>query len=137
MQALVISVVLLWLLVLVLLVLVVLLYRQFGLLYLGSGQRVRMTGRPVGKHAVEGLTVELEGTEVALDWSRPGEGRGTLLVLGGPICPLCAELVPQLNDRGSAAEAPTGPRIYALTSNNARGSTHTACIEGPGNPLVN
>jgi methylamine dehydrogenase accessory protein MauD len=92
------AVILAWMLLLALGVLVLLLYRQFGLVYLGSGQRVNLTGLGIGKHAPEHQRVTLEGVEREIDWTSAGPGRGTLVLFGGPRCPICAQLVPELND---------------------------------------
>ena len=97
MSLLVASVVLLWVVVLVLVVLVILVYRQFGLIYLGSGRSVRIPGVQVGHHAPEHLTVAVDGELVPVDWTAPGEGRGTMVLFGAPDCPLCERIVPMLN----------------------------------------
>ncbi|CAN5240984.1 hypothetical protein BH18ACT4_BH18ACT4_07750 [soil metagenome] len=93
-----VSVILLWILTSVLTVLVILLYRQFGLLYLGSSTAVRLRGLQVGRSAPEGLTlVAPDGSTLALDWAAAGAGRGTVLVLTAPLCPLCEKLLSALN----------------------------------------
>jgi methylamine dehydrogenase accessory protein MauD len=99
MTLLVISTVLLWILVMFMVVLVILLYRQFGLLYLGSGARVRLQGVQVGGNAPEPLrAVDSRGEEFSLDWTAPGPDRATLLLLTAPECPLAEALVPELNE---------------------------------------
>jgi methylamine dehydrogenase accessory protein MauD len=98
MTALVVSVVVLWVLVLLLSIIVILLYRQFGLLYIGSGRRIRMTGLAVGKHAPNGLNLTVEGQDRELSWATAEAGRGTVLIFGGPLCPLCETLVQELDE---------------------------------------
>lgn len=93
-----VALILLWIVVIVISILVMLLYRQFGLIYLGSGQRIRLTGLEVGKHAPTHQLVELDGVTRELDWSAAGPGRGTMIIFGGARCPICEELLPQLND---------------------------------------
>jgi methylamine dehydrogenase accessory protein MauD len=90
------SVIALWVLVLGLTVLVMLLYRQFGLLYVGSSGRVAMSGLEIGAKAPTGLTAAVDGANKALDWAAAGRGRSTLIIFGGPGCPLCARLTPTL-----------------------------------------
>lgn len=98
MSLLAVAVILLWIIVIVLSILVMLLYRQFGLVYLGSGQRIRLTGLAIGKHAPADQSAELDGVTRELDWSAVGAGRGTMLIFGGARCPICEELLPELNE---------------------------------------
>lgn len=92
------AVILLWMVVLGLTLLVLILYRQFGLLYLGSGGRVRLTGLTIGRKAPAGQAVLLDGEPLLLDWTSPGPGRASLLIFGGPRCPICEQLLPQLDE---------------------------------------
>ena len=99
MSLLAVSVVLLWAIVIVLVLLVTLLYRQFGLLYLGSGGAVRLRGREVGRRAPDDIILsESAGQDFAVTWDDVGQGRCTILLLTGESCPLCEALVPELND---------------------------------------
>lgn len=97
MTLLTIAVVLLWVLMLLISVLVVLLYRQFGLIYIGSRGRLGLTGLAVGSEAPEVAHLRMAGRDFALDWSAGGGGRGTLVIFGAPGCTLCKKLTPQLN----------------------------------------
>jgi methylamine dehydrogenase accessory protein MauD len=97
MELLIVSVVLLWILVLALAILVVLLYRQFGLIYIGSRGRVELTGLQVGTQAPATMQLEVEG-ETAL-WSLQLDSpmRATFLLMSALNCELCAHLIPLLN----------------------------------------
>jgi thiol-disulfide isomerase/thioredoxin len=93
------AVVLLWLVVLVLSCLTVLLYRQFGLLYIGSRGRVALTGLAVGTYVPGEVDVESPDHEpLHLRWADAGEGRATTLIFGSPTCPLCETLLEELGD---------------------------------------
>jgi hypothetical protein len=92
-----VSVIVLWVIVLVLSVLVVLLYRQFGLLYLGSGGRVRVQGLVVGERFANTPPVFVDGHAETIDWTAAGEGRGTLVLLTHVTCPLTESILPTLN----------------------------------------
>lgn len=98
MTMLVVAVAVLWFVVAILSVLVVLLYRQFGLLYMGSRNRIALTGRAVGSSAPSNIELEVAGRFVNWDWRAAGSGRATLAIFAVPQCPLCDELVPGLND---------------------------------------
>lgn len=97
MTMLTVAVVVLWVVVAVLSVLVVLLYRQFGLLYLGSRNRIALTGLDVGSSAPSDIAVEVERRLVNWDWRAAGSGRATLTIFAVARCPLCDKLVPDLN----------------------------------------
>ena len=98
MTALAIAVGLQWLVTIVLAIMVILLYRQFGLLYLGSGARVRMQGTEVGQLAPAGLIVgDVDMGDVALDWSSVGPKRATLLLLTRQDCEITTDLVGDLD----------------------------------------
>lgn len=98
MTSLTVAVIVLWAVVLGLALLVLMLYRQFGLLYLGSGGRVRLTGLAIGHQAPAGQPVLLDGESRLLDWGSPGPGRASLVIFGGPRCPICEQLLPQLDE---------------------------------------
>jgi methylamine dehydrogenase accessory protein MauD len=86
----------LWVLFLLLTILVVLLYRQFGLLYIGSRARVEETGLGVGKTAPQGIEIEVNGSTAPIGWRLSDGLVATLLVMGGPECELCDRLLPDL-----------------------------------------
>ncbi len=90
----------LWALFFVLTTLVVLLYRQFGLLYIGSRARVEETGLAPGKRLPLSHTVDLGEAALALRevLSLTPDQRGSILIFGGPGCELCNQLVPQLDE---------------------------------------
>jgi hypothetical protein len=90
------AVVVLYLVVGVLAVLVILLYRQFGLVYLGSRQSQELAGPSVGERAPSGMTVSdphAPGSTSRLEWLSPDPDRVTVLVLGGPACRICYHLL--------------------------------------------
>jgi hypothetical protein len=97
MTLLVVAVALLWILVAFLTVLVVLVYRQFGLIYIGSRARLALTGLAVGVKAPQIARLRMAGRPLEWDWNARAPGRGTLAIFGQPACTLCAELTPQLN----------------------------------------
>lgn len=101
MAALIASVVLLYVLVCALVILVILLYREFGLVYVGSRRTHEMSGPPVGARAPEGLRAvspEGDGPGLTLDWGAVHPGGVTLLLLGGEACPLCEHLLHHLDE---------------------------------------
>jgi len=98
MTILAIAVGVLWVLVVVLSVLVVLLYRQFGLIYIGSRARVGLTGLAVGATAPARAQLVMAGRHFEWDWNTRNPGRGTLVVFGQPACTLCEQLTPHLNE---------------------------------------
>lgn len=97
MTLLIVAVVLLWLIVAMLSVLTVLLYRQFGLLYMGSRNRIALTGLEVGSSAPSDVELEIAGRLIRWDWGAAGSGRATLGIFAVAQCPLCDDLVPDLN----------------------------------------
>jgi hypothetical protein len=109
MALLVAAVVILYVLVLALAVLVIVLYRQFGLVYLGSRRSYELAGPAVGEAAPNGLRVVnpaiSRGEQEILDWREVPSNGGTLLLLGGEACPACAGLLQQLNEGFGAARA--------------------------------
>src|SRR5579884_182243 len=97
MSRLAIAVIVLWVLMIVLTVLVVLLYRQFGLIYIGSRDRIALTGLAVGAIVPRSIRVIVAGNTVNWDWNARAPGRVTMAIFGEPSCLLCARLTPQLN----------------------------------------
>jgi methylamine dehydrogenase accessory protein MauD len=102
-----VSIVLIWVLLIGISVLVLLLYRQFGLLYLGSGKRVRLAGLRVGS-AVPHVVVTTTAGE--LDLGRQRAGTYLVLLFGGPLCSLCEGLLPQLETVAQMLQ----PRIHIV-----------------------
>jgi hypothetical protein len=98
MTILVVAVALLWALMALMSVLVVLLYRQFGLIYIGSRARLALTGLAVGAKAPDVAHLRMAGRGFSWSWNAEVPGRGTLVIFGQPQCLLCAELTPQLNN---------------------------------------
>ena len=97
MPVLAVSLGLLWALVIVLSVLVVLLYRQFGLIYIGSRERVEQTGLPVGRSPRDSIPLEVEEQPVLWSWRVEDGLRGTVALMTTTNCQICAELLPELN----------------------------------------
>jgi methylamine dehydrogenase accessory protein MauD len=122
------AVIVLWILFFLVLLLVLVLYRQFGLLYLGSGGRIRLTGLEPGGRAPEGQTVVIDGRESTIEWSAVGSGRATLVVFGGPRCPICEKLIPELDE----AVALWGELVDILfVDRSMDGSTPTRVLPSP------
>jgi methylamine dehydrogenase accessory protein MauD len=90
-----ISYIVLWVFVIVLALLVVLLYRQLGIMYLGSAEGVSRDGLDRGKAAPEFNLVDQYDRPQRLSGYR---GKPTVLVFGSPHCSPCRILLPQLND---------------------------------------
>jgi len=91
-----------WIVVLALTTLVILLYRQFGLLYIGSRGRIDLTGVAVGARAPENVElVDAQGGPLSWPWDRGRPDRQTVMIFGAPSCPLCERVLAQLTDFGS------------------------------------
>jgi methylamine dehydrogenase accessory protein MauD len=90
-----ISYIVLWVLVLVLGVLVLLLYRQLGIMYLGSAEGVSRDGLERGTRAPDFSLTDQYGELQRLNNYR---GRAVLLLFGSPHCSPCRILLPQLHD---------------------------------------
>jgi methylamine dehydrogenase accessory protein MauD len=90
-----VSYVVLWLVVLVLVVLVILLYRQLGIMYLGSAEGVSRDGLEPGSHAPDfSLTDQYGNLQRSVDY----RGRPLLLLFGSPHCGPCKVLLPELHE---------------------------------------
>ncbi len=77
-----------------LIVLVILLYRQLGIMYLGSAEGVSRDGLERGVKAPDfSLTDQYGNLQRASDY----RGRPLLLVFGSPNCSPCRTLLPQLH----------------------------------------
>src|SRR5215471_950265 len=101
MAVLVASVALLYALFLALAVLVIVLYRQFGLVYVGSRRAHEMRGPRIGESAPTGLRVVKPGNSglsLELNWFEVPPGGATLLLLGGESCPMCHHLLQHLDE---------------------------------------
>lgn len=121
MAVLVASVVLLYVLFLALAVLVIVLYRQFGLVYVGSRRSFEMAGPDVGDIAPTGLSVvgrDNPDLSLALEWQKVARGRGTLLLFGGESCPLCGHVLRGL-DEYLPAEADGARVLYVEQGSGA------------------
>lgn len=94
-----VSYIVLWLVVLVLLVLVVLLYRQLGIMYLGTAEGVARDGLDFGEQAPDfSLTDQYGNLQHPSDY----RGRPLLLLFGSPHCGPCGILLPQLHEWAAA-----------------------------------
>ena len=94
-----ISYIVLWLIVLTLGVLVILLYRQLGIMYLGSAEGVSRDGIEKGTTAPDFSLTDQYGTPQRLSDYR---GRPVVLLFGSPHCSPCRTLMPQLHDWAAA-----------------------------------
>jgi methylamine dehydrogenase accessory protein MauD len=90
-----ISYILLWLLVFALFLLVFLLYRQLGVMYLGSAEGVSRDGLDRGAKAPDFSVTDQYGELHRLINYR---GKPAVLLFGSPHCSPCRILLPQLHD---------------------------------------
>ncbi|HMA36924.1 MAG TPA: redoxin domain-containing protein [Chloroflexia bacterium] len=90
-----ISFIALWIIVIGEGVLILLLYRQLGILYLGTAAGVSRDGLPVGSTAPEFALPDAEGHVQSLSSYR---GRNVLLLFGSPQCDPCRRLLPGLQE---------------------------------------
>lgn len=90
-----ISYIVLWLVVLALVVLVIVLYRQLGIMYLGSAEGVSRDGLERGAQAPDFSLTDQYGN---LQRATAYRGRPLLLLFGSPGCAPCRILLPQLHD---------------------------------------
>ena len=90
-----ISYIVLWVIVLTLILLVILLYRQLGIMYLGSAEGVSRDGITPGSKAPDFSLTDQYGTVQRLSDYR---GRPAVLLFGSPHCSPCRILLPQLHD---------------------------------------
>src|SRR6266705_6289542 len=81
-----ISYIVLWALVVVLILLVILLYRQLGIMYLGSAEGVSRDGLAPGAKAPDFSLKDQYGNPQRLSDYR---GRPTVLLFGSPHCSPC------------------------------------------------
>lgn len=117
------SIVLLWLVVIVLSILVVVLYRQFGLIYIGSRERIEETGLRVGSQAPDGIALNVEGRDGSWRWRLDGGLKATFALMTAPDCSLCADLMPRLN--GVAEKWRGVVRLVAIDSSNLQEANWT------------
>src|SRR5215210_2450716 len=94
-----ISYIVLWVLVLALGLLVLLLYRQLGIMYLGSAEGVSRDGLPPGTKAPDFSLEDQVGNAHRLADYR---GRPAVVLFGSPHCSPCRILLPQLHDWAKA-----------------------------------
>ncbi len=90
-----ISYIVLWLVVVALIVLVLLLYRQLGIMYLGTAEGVSRDGLARGSVAPDfALTDQYGQTQRLSDY----RGQPTAVIFGSPSCGPCRLLIPQLHE---------------------------------------
>ena len=94
-----VSYIVLWILVLAMGVLILLLYRQLGIMYLGSAEGVSRDGLARGTQAPDFSLTDQYGNQQRLSNYR---GRPTLLLFGSPHCSPCRTLLPQLHEWAAA-----------------------------------
>ena len=90
-----VSYIVLWILVLALGALVLLLYRQLGIMYLGSAEGVSRDGLPKGTPAPDFTLTDQYGHQQRVAAYR---GRPLLLIFGSAGCSPCRILMPQLDE---------------------------------------
>lgn len=90
-----ISYIVLWLFVLALGVLVLLLYRQLGIMYLGTAEGVSRDGLEKGTRAPDFTLTDQYGKGQQLSRYK---GQPVMLIFGSPHCSPCRLLLPQLHD---------------------------------------
>ena len=90
-----VSYIVLWILVIGLGVLVLLLYRQLGIMYLGTAEGVSRDGLERGTRAPDFKVTDQYGTEQRLSNYK---GKPVALVFGSPNCGPCRTLIPELHD---------------------------------------
>ena len=118
-----VSYIVLWIVVLVLVVLVILLYRQLGIMYLGSAEGVSRDGLEPGAQAPDFSLPDQHGN---LQRSIDYRGRPLLLLFGSPNCGPCRVLLPQLHEW--AADHPDVGVVWlnlASPEENARYASET------------
>ncbi|MBD7968397.1 thioredoxin fold domain-containing protein [Paenibacillus gallinarum] len=86
-----ISYAILWLLVVPLVILNLILFRQLGIMIMGTARGVNQSGIPVGERLPAATTTHLDGRQ----WSTEElKGRPALMLFGSPTCRECAEILP-------------------------------------------
>jgi methylamine dehydrogenase accessory protein MauD len=90
-----VSFIALWIIVILEGVLILLLYRQLGILYLGSASGVSRDGLPVGSTAPDFSLADLDGRPYSLGSLR---GQNVLLLFGSSHCDPCRRLLPGLEE---------------------------------------
>lgn len=90
-----VSYIALWLIVLVLILLVLLLYRQLGIMYLGSAEGVSRDGLDRGRSAPDFSLTDQYGNVQKLGNLK---GKPAVVLFGSPHCSPCRILLPQLNE---------------------------------------
>jgi methylamine dehydrogenase accessory protein MauD len=134
-----VSYIVLWLVVLALIVLVILLYRQLGIMYLGSAEGVSRDGLEPGAQAPDfSLPDQYGNLQRSVDY----RGRPLLLLFGSPHCGPCKVLLPELH--AWAADHPAVGVVWlnlASPEENARyasdtGATLPMLAHTPGDGLV-
>ncbi|OOC61939.1 thioredoxin fold domain-containing protein [Paenibacillus ihbetae] len=86
-----ISYIILWLLVVPLVLLNLVLFRQLGIMVMGTARGVNQSGIPVGRKLPEAITTDLQGGS----WSTSRlAGTSAILLFGSPTCKECAQIIP-------------------------------------------
>ena len=123
------SLVLLWLVVLVTLGLCLLIFRQLGIMVMGTARGVNESGIPPGRR----LPALRLRTVAGAEWSPDVQaGRPYLLFFGAPHCRECVELMPSL--RGLAGD--TGVHLVTLMFAGAGEAHAYAAQHGLPDPVV-
>ncbi|WP_211750379.1 methylamine dehydrogenase [Paenibacillus sp. Marseille-Q4541] len=89
-----VSYLILWLLVIPLVILNLVLFRQLGIMIMGTARGVNQSGIPVGKRLPVATTFHIDGTEWSTDELL---GTSALILFGSPTCRECAEILPDFH----------------------------------------
>jgi methylamine dehydrogenase accessory protein MauD len=92
-----VSYVMLWCVVALFGLLILLMYRQFGLAFMGKAERIGMQGLDVGSRAPSFSLVDKNGHEQHVAFGRESpDSRPTVVLFAMPECQVCARLVETL-----------------------------------------
>ncbi len=129
-QALVVSVVLLWVAVLALAAVVVALVRQVGVLHervSPAGALVTGAGPAIGEPAPRVSVRDLQGRSLELG-APDAQGRSTLLLFVSPSCPVCKTLLPVARSVAGAED----PTLQVVLASDGPAEEHRAFVRAEG-----
>lgn len=116
----------LWVVLLASLVLTAVLFRQLGIVIMGTARGVNDSGYPVGKTLPDISVKKLDGTQ----WSPRDEvGQPHLVFFGAPYCEECKELMPVL--RELAQQQGLGLVTFLYSTPNEKATTYVDRMQIP------